>query len=271
MGHNHTFAVIIAAGPALLLAGCHRSQDSRRSEHAPGGGSEPVLRADDDAKTVIDRAVKAHGGEKAFSRWNCGYVKYRTKGGIIPAQLGAATVADTFQLPGHFKRVAHIEADEKRLPMVFVINNGKGWTKDGNAAAVPTTNNFTEQIAHPFAVFCNLAPLMEGEPRLTKLGEGLINGREALGVRLQSDKFGQVEFYFEKQTGLLLKTIKTLPAANRNKPAVLEAILDDYKDVQGSMVPMRITGIQDGNVIVNVTILDMSFADKFDENTFTKP
>src|SRR5439155_21287675 len=145
--------------------GCARAQESRKADSAPEARSEPVLKTEDDAKTIISKAARAHGGEKAFSRWSCGSLKYKTKGGVVPAQLGEVTVEDTFQLPGHFKRVTRMNAGGKEMLLVFVINHGKGWIKRGDAPAEPINNNFTDKAEHPFAGFCNLAPLTEAQVR----------------------------------------------------------------------------------------------------------
>src|SRR5436309_1334727 len=94
---------LVAACPLLALVGCERPPSDKTSGPSSETHSVPVLREDDDAKTILDKALKAHGGENAFSRWSCGTVKYKTKGSIVPDQLGEVVVEDTFQLPGHFK------------------------------------------------------------------------------------------------------------------------------------------------------------------------
>src|SRR5215471_12409499 len=106
MSRYRTSGVLVTTWLAIFLVGCGGSHIIQKEEPA----SEAVLTADDDAKAVIGKAVKAHGGEKTFSRWNCGYLKYTTKGGILPTQLGEVTMEDTFQLPGHFKRVTRMDA-----------------------------------------------------------------------------------------------------------------------------------------------------------------
>src|SRR5262245_23632070 len=145
-----TFAILLALWLTLFSLAAV-SQKAATESPPPQPRSEPVLKVDDDAKTIIDKVVKANGGKEKFSRWNCGYLKYKTKGGVVPAQFGEVTIEDTFQLPGHFKRVTRMETNGKELLMVFVINNGKGWTKKGDAPAEPVENNFTERAEHPFA------------------------------------------------------------------------------------------------------------------------
>jgi hypothetical protein len=265
MERHTTFALLFAIGSLL---GSDHTQDSRRVGEAR---SEPVLKTEDDAKTIVSKAVKAHGGEKAFSRWSCGYLKYKTKGGVVPAQLREVTLEDTFQLPGHFKRVTRADVSGNELRMIFVINKGKGWTKKGDAPAEPIDNKFTERTEHPFGDFCNLARLTEPGVRLTKLSPEKVNGNDVLGIHAQSNWLGEVDFYFASQTGLLLKSRKWLPGADQHKPNLMESFLDDYKDVQGIQVPMRIKGSQDGKTILEVTLFEARFADKFEEATFAKP
>jgi hypothetical protein len=253
--------------PALLL-GSGRSQDAKKPQPAKG---EPVLRSEDDAKTVLAKAVKAYGGDKAFARWNCGYVKYKTKGGIIPAVLGEATGEDTFQLPGHFKRQVRTAFAGRETSMVFVINNGKGWSKRGDAPAQPIDNDFTEKTEHLFAGFCGPSWLSRLDPRLTKLDAEKVDGREALVVRAESDELGQMDLYFSKETGLLLKSKRRLPGTDPDKSAPLETTYEDYKEVDKGMIPMRIKGHQGGKLILDLTLIEVKFADKFDEGTFAKP
>lgn len=271
MGRYPTIAGLAIFWLLLFLIGCQASREPQKAESASEVRPRPIFQADDDAKTIIAKAVKACGGKKAFSRWNCGYLKYKSKGSIVPTQIGEVTFEDTFQLPGHFKRITRTEANGKELVMVFVINHGKGWKKRGDEEAKPIDNTFTTRTEHPFAGFCNLAPLTEVGVQLTKLGDEKIDGRQAVGVRVKSDKLGEVDFYLGLETGLLLKSRKSLPTAAPDKQAVMESYLDNYKDVQGGQVPMRIKGIQDGKMILDVSLIDVKFADKFEESTFAKP
>jgi hypothetical protein len=109
------------------------------------------------------------------------------------------------------------------------------------------------------------------DPRLTKLDAEKVDGREALVVRAESEELGQMDLYFSKQTGLLLKLKRRLPGTDPDKPVVMETFFEDYKEVEGGMVPMRIKGLQGGKPFLDLTLIEVKFADKFDEGTFAKP
>jgi hypothetical protein len=265
------FAVLATLWLAFFRLGCERTQHSREAGIASEARSEPILKIEDDAKTILRKAVIAHGGDKAFSRWSCGRLKYKTKNVAVPAELGEVIVEDAFELPGHFKRVTHMNVGGKDVLTVYVINHGKGWIKKGDAPAEPLDNDFTDRTEHPFAGLCNLAALTAADVRLTKLGADNVNGKNAIGIRAQSAKLGEVDFYFDSQTGLLIKSRKLLTGADPDKPRVMESFLDGYKGVQGVQLPMRIKGMQDSKTILDVTLIDARFADKLEEGTFAKP
>lgn len=268
MSRNCPFTVSMLLW-ALVLAGCNRAQEK------PDGAAEPLtdslLKTEDSAGTIVKKAVSAHGGEKAFSQWSCGYLKYRTRGGAFPAQAGEVTLEDTFQLPGHFKRVMRMDAGGEEVVTVFVINHGNGWTKQGDRPAEPKENNFTEQTQHPFAGYSNLSPCLDEDVRLTKVGGEKVNGRETITIRTESEKLGTVDFNFDSATGLLRKLRKTVRQERSDELSVIESFFDQHKEVNGTQIPMRIKTERDGKTILDVTVVEAKFTDRFEESAFAKP
>jgi hypothetical protein len=269
---SKVFGVFVVTCLALIFVGCERSYHGPRVASSSETDFAFVLKAEDDADTIIDKAVEAHGGEKSFSCWRCGYLKYQTRISIAPTDVGDATIEDTFQFPGHLKRVVRKGKNGEDIVFVSVVNHGKVWTKFADGSALPSeSNKSTDRTQHQFGDFCNLELLTEREAVLTKLGSELIDGKQAIGVRVESDELGTVDFHFESKTGLLLKSKKTAPDPISGRPAVMESFLSDYKEVQGVRVPMSINGSRDGKAIMNVIILEVKFAEKFEDSTFAKP
>ena len=127
-------------------------------------------------------------------------------------------------------------------------------------------------VEHPLARFFNLIrEALDDGAKLTKLADETVANRSMAVLRIQSEKLGQVDAFFDKETGLLTKTRKSAPGANQDKAVVVDAILDEYKEIQGGMVPTRIKAYHDGELAVDMTLIDVQFFDKLDVNTFAKP
>ena len=92
---------------------------------------------------------------------------------------------------------------------------------------------------------------------------GVASYKSRVGRHLHQGHFNRLKCY--------LKSKRLLPTADRGGSVVVESFLDRYENVQGVQVSMRIRGTQDGNPLVNVTLLEVKFADKFDAQTFAKP
>jgi hypothetical protein len=258
--------MLTLCGAVLLSAACDRSPSTRTTEPTKRPRTEPVLRPDDNPKTIVNKAVKAHGGEKAFTRWSCGRIKYKAEGSIVPSPLGNATMEDTFQLPGHFKRVARMTAIGKEFVMVFVLNHGKGWTKKGDGEPVPEENAFTDRTEHPFGPSISLLPFLDNQLRLTRPLGGATDGQGRIGVRAEGEGIEPVDLYFDAQTGLL-----QLARTNREPPAITDTILEDYREIQEGMVPMQVKGVRAGKLIWHATLLEVEFRDKYEGGVFAKP
>lgn len=263
-------AVLVSSCLTIAISGCNNTANNEKSIAAAEWPSDAAFSANDDAATIVAKAMRAHGGETAVSRWKCGYVKYKTNGWFIPAQFGEVIVEDTFHLPGHFRREARGGVNENKKHMVSIVNQGKTWTTINNGPAVPTDNSFAERAEHPFADAVRLSLLTDKDTRLTKLGTTTINGKTVVGIRGKAGDLLQIDFYFDVQTGRLRKiTKKVTDAAGRS--TIANTTLDDYREFQGIPFPTRMVGTLNGNPFLDNVVLELKFADSFDESVFAVP
>jgi hypothetical protein len=119
-----------------VLCCCLRGfAEPERRPAAPPEGAK--ITSDDDAKTIVTKAIHAHGGADKLSRWSKGYVKYQASGGFAPPGFGEAVLEDTFDLPGHFKRVIRAKMGMEEITIITVHNDGKGWViREGKCAVI---------------------------------------------------------------------------------------------------------------------------------------
>jgi hypothetical protein len=92
-----------------------------------------------------------------------------------------------------------------------------------------------------------------------------------VGFRVAREGHQDVKLYFDKESGLLVRT------KNRHKDAMSgsdlehEAIYSDYKEVSGVKVPMKVTVKRDGKRYVETKMVEVTLAEKLDPKSFEKP
>jgi len=219
---------------------------------------------------LIARGVEALGGERAITRWDTGKIRYRTSGNILaelPADMDVQ-IEEVFQLPGQFKRVVRATGKEK-LVIVYVINGDQGWSRFGDGPVLPIPQAANHDL-HDFVRFFGLPASPPGDARYSLLGEQLVNGRPTEGVRMEAGEAGTFDLYFDTERGLLVKKNATVSDPKDGRQVRCEVYLDEYKDVQGGKVPMKMQS-RIGSRTIGITILDVEFVDDIDEKEFAKP
>lgn len=264
------FAVLSLLGVVFTQGAGGRGADEPKK--AEQENLKPKIQATDSPAVILERSIEAFGGKDKLARWNVGKLKYKPKFEGMPIPPDAdLTLDDTFQLPGHFKRVMRMNLNGKELSTTWVINDGKGWQRRGDGEATEITNEVTKHEAHQFAKFLDVTRLTEKDVKLTVAGEQKVEGRATIMLQGESEKLGKVDFYFDPATALLVKSKKLAPHPLTNKESLMEAYLSDYKDVQGGKVPMRIRAYSEGKLLFEITISEIQFHEKLDAKEFAKP
>jgi hypothetical protein len=231
--------------------------------------TQPVLSLDDEPRTIALKAIAAHG-QGGPNLWKCGHIKYTTRGGILPAMLGLVTVEDVFQFPGHLRRAVQMNDSGEPRTMVFVVHEPDAWMKAGDAPVQAIPNQLQGATQHVFGGFCDLSVLSDSQLRLDGLGPRKLRGRDTVGIRMHVTTSAPAELYFDRMTGLLFVSRRVV-SSDSPRGSMIETVLDDYKNVEGMMIPTRITGTRDGEPVIDVTILDVAFSDAVDHSAFDKP
>jgi hypothetical protein len=180
------------------------------------------------------------------------------------------TIEEYFQLPGKFKRVAPVGQGRRERVVTFVINGDQGWqySPDGTAQLLPPAAlSAALRSEHPFCDFCNLARLHGPTFRLQVRGEDTIAGRPVVVLHAEAIGTNPMDYAFDRSTALLVHSVRHLPQPSGPEKSV-ELDLGDYRDVGGAPVPMHVVGRSEGRVLLDFTILEVEFADGFDDSVF---
>jgi hypothetical protein len=81
-----------------------------------------------------------------------------------------------------------------------------------------------------------------------------------------------VSLYFDKETGLLVKSVQTVKAQELGGQEVKQEFFQkDYKEVGGVKVPTKHVFLRDGKKYVEAEGTEIKLLEKLDDGTFGKP
>src|SRR4051794_13737941 len=173
----------------LLLAGA-----------GPGRAQDEV-----ELKKVVGQAIKAAGGPATLAKFKAATT--RLKGTFYGGRPLAFTGLSAFQLPDRYRVEVEVQIDDKTFRSVKVVNGDQGWVRlDDNVRPMSRAmlDEAREQL-HVLSVV-HLLSLNDKNVTLSALGAAKVAGRAAVGVRVSRKGHRDVNLYFDKQNGHLLRS-----------------------------------------------------------------
>jgi hypothetical protein len=236
-----------------------------------GGGA---VRGDEETevRAVLDRAIDAHGGAEKLARYTAATMKIRGR-----LHNGRGETCDFTGLTAAVPRKLRVEINLTVLgrdcKAVQVLNGNQGWVAQNDQVRPMSKEQLEEEQEHLYAgVVSHLVALRDKRYRLAWLGEGNVHGRDAVGLCVRRRGRRDVNLYFDKATGLLLRTeclVKDLDSGGRE--FVVETLYDDYRPVDGVQVAHRFTIRRDGRLYVQSQAVEVKVGEKLDDRLFDKP
>jgi hypothetical protein len=229
-----------------------------------------AVRADDDCKAVIDKAIKAHGGAEKLAKFTG--ARSKSKGTI---ELGGGlnfTSEGAFQQPDKFKESLELDVMGNKVSVVTVFNGEKGWI-----AAMGETKEMDDTIlkacqeqAH-FMQIMRMTMLKDKKCEFSPLGESKVNDKPAIGVKVSAKGHKDVNLFFDKETGLVAKVERQAldPMSGTEVPE--ERIITEYQDLDGLKIAKKLVINRDGKKFMEVEVLEHKPQEKLDASEFGKP
>ncbi len=234
-------------------------------------GSAGIAAAQDEARALIERAVKAHGGAEALGRIRADKVKF--KGTILVGGHTASFVDETtMQLPSKYKHVIEMNNDGDKHTIVSIINGDKlSITLDGRAQQIDAASLAEIRNGLELERAKRMLPLLEDKGyQLAVLEEIKVNERPAVGVRITGRGRKEMRLYFDKEYGLLVRAENRIDDG-KGKEIRQHFFFGDFKEIGGYKRPTKVRAYRDGRQIMEAELLDAKPLDKVDETEFAKP
>jgi hypothetical protein len=231
------------------------------------------LRADDDPRAIVTKAIKAHGGEEFLTKHQAGQAK--NKGKITIAGVGEVefTQETAFMLPDKLKETMELSVAGMKVSIVSLIN-GEKISINSNGTDVPITDDIKKALGeatYSMKVARMTSLLKDKAFELSAAGEIKVDDKPAVGVRVSSKGQKDVTLYFDKKTGLLAKVEHRPTDAMTGNEITEERIIQEYqKSDAGVPVPKKVVVKRDGKDYLTVDVLEVKMLEKLADSEFTK-
>jgi hypothetical protein len=229
------------------------------------------VRGQDTARAIIEKAVKAHGGQERLSRIRADQVQ--VKGNLLVEGTQTPFVGETtVQLPGQFKNVIRLMTPKGQVTVVQILNGDKVLvTIDGQPQKLEAAALADIRETFQMNRAIRLVPLLTDRTyELGALAEIKVNDRPALGVRVTAKGRHELRLFFDKETSLLVKSEHTIDAGE-GKEVRQEVFYGDFRELGGYKRPVKLVALRDGKKVMEAELTDVKYFDKIDDAEFTKP
>jgi hypothetical protein len=220
---------------------------------------------DKDCRAIIEKAIKATGGEKELAKYQA--MTFKEKGtyygeGTPQPYTGKYAIV----LPDRFRM-------EIEGAFTLVLDGNKGWISHGGQTQDLNKEQLAEQKESQYAGWVStLLPLVKDKSfQLTPLGESKVGDRTVVGIKISHPGHQDVQVYFDKDSGVLAKTIYHAKNWRTGKETEMASTYGDYKPFDGVKFPTKMDTKRDGKQYVEAQVEDVKPLEKPDAKLFAKP
>jgi hypothetical protein len=230
--------------------------------------------ADDEAGIIIDKAIKAHGF-KSGPKKEFAY-RGKNKGTLSVAGLNLEIEQEVaVQTPNKFKEVVRLSIMGQNIVVTTVFNGKEAWIKQ-NDKDIPVNGDIMAELkeaAYGMRLSQGLF-LKDKSLKLSLLGEVQVNGKPAVGIKVEKKGQKDMDFYFDKGTGLLAKVqrrAKELQGAQAGQEVTEERFITEYQEVKGRKIAKKVEIKRDGKDFLKVEAIESELPEMIDDSEFAKP
>jgi hypothetical protein len=226
-----------------------------------------VTRADDqkDARAIIDKAIKVSGGEKRLSQvkaetWEEKGTYYGMGDGLPYIGKYAAQWPDKFRM-------------EIKDVFTIVLNGDKGWVSSFGNVEQMSKEQLAEQMATQYVGnVSRLITLGDKKFTLATLKDTKVGDAVAVGVKVSSKDHPDVKLFFDKESGLLIKSENMGKSEEFGDKEILqETSFANYKDFNGMKVATKLVMHYDGKKYIEAEVTKHKELDKLEASLFEAP
>jgi hypothetical protein len=228
---------------------------------------------EEECRALIHKAINAHGGKEALSKYHAAQAKYKGTADVMGVMANVEGEV-FFHFPDRMKNVISVDVNNLKIEIQQGYDGKVLWQsvmgmtqeiKDKEAIAEMKESLHAESVAA-------LMILEDKEYKFSPLGETKIRDKAAVGVRVSKKGRRDVSLWFDKKRQLLIKSEHRgkdpfQPGAEANQ----EKYFSNYAAVQGIQSPRRMEIYNDGTRLLDLELTDTRYHERLDDAQFAKP
>jgi hypothetical protein len=203
------------------------------------------------ARAVVQKAVDAAGGAEKLAKLKAGTAQLKgqmTLNGIDTDIAGSMA----YQLPALYKLELTADVAGQKMRVEQLVKDGK-LSHKLNGVEQPLQDKVTAEMKMALRLLevSQLVPLLDaGRFTLTAEKDADVDGKPAAVVLVQSKEFKDTRLFFDKGTGLLVRTerksLAPAPGGTDLVDVTETTTLSDYRKVDGVLLPFKSVVLHDG-------------------------
>ena len=231
-----------------------------------------LSRADDkDATPILDKAIKAIGGEEKLSKVKA-YTS-KLKGTItFGGNDNDFTAKSTHEGLDRYRSEFEGKFGDNDVKGVTVLNGDKGWRKFGDMDMDLDGDQVTNEkrTVYLTVIPALIVPVKGKGFKAEAAAEEKVGDKPASVVKITGPDGKDFKLYFDKESGLPVKLVATVLGFD-GQEFTQETTIENYKDFDGIKRATKIESKRDGEKFVSTELIEFKVLDKVEPETFTHP
>jgi hypothetical protein len=224
-------------------------------------------------KDIIAKAIKAHGGEEALTKYPAAVAK--NKGTLDLPGVGKVEFTQdvSYMLPDKFREEVSLSVNGMNFSVLTLVSGDTiSMELNGNKMDPPeATKTALKDVGHLLKVGRLVTLVKDQGYEFSAVGEVMVEGKPALGVRVSAKDRKDINLYFDKETGLLAKMEhRTTNAATGDEVNEERIVVGYQKTKQDLPIPKKVIVKHDGKTFLEAEVQEAEFLEKIDDGQFKK-
>jgi hypothetical protein len=226
---------------------------------------------DKDCKAVLDKAIKALGGEENLSKVKA--ATWTNKGKItFNGEDHEFTSKATLQGLDQYRSEFEGDFGGNKIKGVTVLAKNKGWRQFGGDTSELDENGLANEKRSVYlqVLPMTLLPLKHKNFKLEAAGEKAVGGKPAVGLKVTPPDGKDFTLFFDKESGLPIQLVAKVVGFMGDE-FTQETTFADYKEFGGIKKATKSSSTRDGEKFIETQITEFKVLDTVDPKTFEEP